>query len=189
MKIKIQSEFIKKAINAVQSICQKKTISEITQNILLETEQNSLTIKSTDLEIYVEINGIIEEIIKNSGNTKILINGKIIHDIIKEIEEPFVTMEFSDQSCIITNEKSQIELNTITLEQFPQNDIKIENVLTIEDTSIIESIAYCVPLSTTSINKNAISTILFEFERENFKATSTDGHCLCHIEIKKIFLC
>ncbi len=185
MKIKIQSEFIKKAINAVQSICQKKTISEITQNILLETEQNSLTIKSTDLEIYVEINGIIEEIIKKSGNTKILINGKIIHDIIKEIEEPFVTMEFSDQSCIITNEKSQIELNTITLEQFPQNDIKIENVLTIEDTSIIESIAYCVPLSTTSINKNAISTILFEFERENFKATSTDGHCLCHIEIKK----
>lgn len=185
MKIKINTEYIKKVMNAIQSICQKKTISETTQNIFLEIDQNTLIIKATDLEIYVEINSTIKEILQESDNIKILINGKIIHDIIKEIEDSWITIEFTEQKCIIISDKSQIELNTITLEQFPQNDIKIQNLLKIEEESIIDCISYCAPLSTASINKNAISTILFEFDQNTFKSTATDGHCLSHIEIKK----
>lgn len=185
MKIKIQIDKIKKPICAIQSICQKKTISNLTQNTLLEIDNLNLVIKATDLEIFIEINAEIKEIITKSPNNKILINARILYDIIKEIEDPEIEIIFSENSCQIVSKKSQIELNTLEINNFPENLIRIENILHINNKYIIDCISYCVPLSTSNIQKKSTATILFEIERESFKVTSTDGHCLCHISIKK----
>jgi DNA polymerase-3 subunit beta len=185
MKIKIQIDKIKKSINAIQSICQKKTISDLTQNTLLEIDNLTLTIKATDLEIFIEINVDIEEIITKSTNNKILINARILYDIIKEIEDPEIEIIFNSNSCQIVTKKSQIELNTLEINNFPENQLRIENILHINNKYIIDCISYCVPLSTSNVQKKSTATILFEIEKESFKVTSTDGHCLSHISIKK----
>jgi DNA polymerase-3 subunit beta len=185
MIIKIKIEKIKKPIHAIQNICQKKTISELTQNILLEIENKTLILKATDLEIFVEINIDIEQIIKESEQKKILINARILYDIIKEVEDEEIEIHFNTNNCNIKSKQSQIELNTIDINNFPQNELRIENILHITNKNIIECIAYCSPLSTIPFQKNTTATILFEIERNSFKATSTDGHCLSHIQINK----
>jgi DNA polymerase-3 subunit beta len=185
MKIKIQIDKIKKSINAIQSICQKKTISDLTQNTLLEIDNLTLIIKATDLEIFIEINVDIEEIITQSSNKKILINARILYDIIKEIEDSEIEVLFTANTCQILSKKSQIELNTLEINNFPENELRIENILHINNKYIIDCISYCAPLSTSNIQKNSTATILFEIEKESFKVTSTDGHCLSHISIKK----
>ena len=133
MKIKIQIEKIKKSINAIQTICQKKTISDITQNALIEIENLNLTIKATDLEIFIEINIDIEEIISKSHNTKILINARIFYDVIKEIEDKEIEIIFNENNCHIITKQSQIELNTSDIKNFPENELKIENILHIKN--------------------------------------------------------
>lgn len=185
MKIKVQIEKIRKSINAIQTICQKKTISDITQNTLIEIENLNLTIKATDLEIFIEINIDIEEIINKSNNTKILINARILYDVIKEIEDKEIEIIFHDNNCHIITKNAQIELNTSDIKNFPENELKIENILHIKNKYILDCISYCAPLSASTIQKNSIATILFEIEPNAFKSTSTDGHCLSHISINK----
>lgn len=186
MKIKIKIDKIKKSINAIQAVCQKKTISDLTQNTLLEIDNSTLIIKATDLEIFIEINVEIEEIIKKNNNNKILINARIFYDIIKEIEDNEIEIIFNQNNCQIISKKSQIELNTLEIKSFPENELRIENILHINNQCIIDCISYCAPLSSTAnIQKNSTATILFEIEKETFKVTSTDGHCLSHIAIKK----
>lgn len=185
MKIKVLIDKIKKSINAIQTICQKKTISDLTQNALLEIDNLTLIIKATDLEIFIEINVEIEEIINKTTNTKILINARIFYDIIKEIEDNYIEIIFNENNCNIISKKSQIELNTLEINNFPENDLRIENILHIKNKYIIDCISYCAPLSTSNIQKNSTASILFEIEPEAFKTTSTDGHCLSHISIKK----
>jgi DNA polymerase-3 subunit beta len=185
MEILLKTDSIKKTISAIQSICQKKTISEITQNFEIEIAKKNIYIKATDLEIYVEINIAIEDIIKQSNNTKAIINAKIFFDVIKDIEEPLITLQILSNKCIITSTHSSIELNIFSEEQFPHNELKIENILNINNKHIITSIQYCGQIAQSNIEKNATPTILFEFTNTEFKTTSTDGHCLSHIQIKK----
>jgi DNA polymerase-3 subunit beta len=185
MKIIVKIEKIKKSISAIQNVCQKKTISELTQNTLLEIENKNLIMKATDLEIFVEINIEIKKIIEESGNKKILINARILYDIIKEIEDDEVEIIFNQNNCNILSKKSQIELNTFDIINFPENELRIENLLHLTNKNIIECISYCAPSANTPFQKNTTATILFEVEKNAFKVTATDGHCLSHIKIKK----
>ncbi len=185
MKVKIQIDKIKKSINSIQTICQKKTISEFTQNALLEIDGLNLIIKATDLELFIEINVEIEEMIEKSINNKILINARILYDIIKEIDDSEILITFNHNNCNIISKNSQIELNTLEISNFPENELRIENILHINNQCIIECISYCVPLSTSNLQKNSIASILFEITNDAFKVTSTDGHCLSHISIHK----
>jgi DNA polymerase-3 subunit beta len=185
MTITITTEKIKKALAAVQSICQKKTISDFTQNILIETEKNELIIKANDLEsnieIYVEIN---EKDNKQEELVKSFCNGKFIYDIVKEIEEETVTLSFLEEKVVIKSKNSIVEIKTINPENFKENDQLVENILEIKKNKLVNVISFSSPLSVNSIQRNTTASILLEIEKNTIKGTATDGHCLSHIEIK-----
>lgn len=185
MEILIKTDQLKKAIFSIQSICQKKTISEITQNIELEIEKKNINIKSTDLEIYVEVNIEIEEILQITNNSKTIINGKFFFDIIKDIEDQYIKIQINNNNCFIKSKHSNIRINILNTESFPINELKIENILKINNKHIVKSIHYCGQISQTNIEKTTTPTILFQFTNTEFKATATDGHCLSHIKINK----
>lgn len=184
MEIIIQTEILKKTINAIQSICQKKTISDITQNFEIEFERKNAYIKATDLEVYVELNIEVEEIIQTTENKKAIINSKLFYEIIKDIDEQYITIILNNKNCIIKSLHSNIELNIISDEEFPRDKIQVENILKINNKNIISSINYCNQISQSNIEKTTHSNILFQFTNTEFKATATDGHCLAHIRIE-----
>lgn len=184
MEVVIQTEILKKTINAIQSICQKKTIADITQNFEIEFTKKNAYIKATDLEVYVELNIDIEEIIKSSENKKAIINSKLFYEIIKDIDEQTIKIIITDSVCTIKSLHSNIELNIISDEEFPQEKIQIENILKIHNKNIISSINYCNQIGQSNLEKTTHANILFQFTNTQFKATATDGHCLAHIKIE-----
>lgn len=184
MEIILNTEKIKKALSATQSVCSKRTILDITQNVLFEIENNWLLVKATDTEVYLEILIETKNIKKTSLHKRILINAKLAYEIIKDINNEEVTFIFSEKNCKIKTNFTKAEINTYEQSTFPEIQLKTENILKIKNKNIVESIEYCAHLSVSTLQKTGLGVILFEIEQEKFKATATDGHCLANIVFK-----
>ena len=184
MEIILNTEKIKKALSATQSVCSKKTILDITQNVLFEIENNWLLLKATDTEIYLEISIETNNIKKTSSYKRILINSKLAYEIIKDINEEELTFIFSEKNCKIKTNYTKVEIHAYEQSTFPEIQLKTENILKIKNKNIVEAIEYCAHLSISNLQKAGLGVILFEIEEEKFKATATDGHCLANIVFK-----
>ncbi len=184
MEIILNTEKIKKALSATQSVCSKKTILDITQNVLFEIENNWLLVKATDNEIYLEISIETNNIKKTSSYKRILINSKLAYEIIKDINEEELTFIFSEKNCKIKTNYTKVEILAYEQSTFPEIQLKTENILKIKNKNIVEAIEYCAHLSISTLQKAGLGVILFEIEEEKFKATATDGHCLANIVFK-----
>ena len=184
MEIILNTEKIKKALSATQSVCSKKTILDITQNVLFEIENNWLLVKATDTEIYLEISIETNNIKKTSSYKRILINSKLAYEIIKDINEEELTFIFSEKNCKIKTNYTKVEIHAYEQSTFPEIQLKTENILKIKNKNIVEAIEYCAHLSISTLQKAGLGVILFEIEEEKFKATATDGHCLANIVFK-----
>jgi DNA polymerase III beta subunit len=184
MEIILNTEKIKKALSASQSVCSKKTISDITQNILFELENNWLLVKATDTEVFSEISIETNEIKKNSNIKRVIINARIIYEIIKDIQEEELTLSFTEKKCKIKTKYTNADINLYEEKTFPEIQLKTENILKIKNKKIIDSIDYCSHLSSSTMQKTGIGVILFEIEQRKLITTATDGHCLGNIVFK-----
>ena len=104
MKFIVSKNIIYKTLSHLQSIVNKKNTLPILSNILIEAEQNSLTLSSTDMDISIKetINCNIIE----SGSTTL--NAQIMFDIIKKLPVisgvAFVKKSYFDTGLIVAHE-------------------------------------------------------------------------------------
>ncbi len=105
MKINIEKEKLKKALDKCQGLTNQKTSIIITKNILLKTEQdNKISISATDLtaEYYCEIEALVEK------EGIICINAKKFFDIVRNYPENIIKIEEKDSQWIEIGEKEII---------------------------------------------------------------------------------
>ena len=127
MKFIVTKPIIYKTLSHLQSIVNKKNTLPILSNILIEANQNSLNLSSTDMDISIRetINcNIIEE-----GSTTL--NAQIMFDIIKKLPEKSEVEFISKDSKILTirTNVSKFSLSCLPKDEFPiikQNHLGVE---------------------------------------------------------------
>jgi len=117
MKFIVTKPIIYKTLSHLQSIVNKKNTLPILSNILIEANQNSLTLSSTDMDISIRetINcNVIEE-----GSTTL--NAQIMFDIIKKLPETSEVEFISNDSKILTirTNVSKFSLSCLPKDEFP----------------------------------------------------------------------
>jgi DNA polymerase III beta subunit len=188
MKFIINTEKIKSIFSSIQSVCQKRTISEITQCVFLSADFNHLFIKATDLELYIDMQVQLESFSDlNSSNSSCIVNARRLYEIIKDIDDELLKLEIKDDSLNILTSFSEFTLTTYSNEPFPLKDSSVENIFSINTLNFHDLLNYCIPLTSTSLYQQGINSILFEVNENSFKVTSTDGHCLAHIILNSTF--
>ena len=178
----LKTSELKDILNSIQSICQKKTIIEDTQNCILLFSENETLIKATDGETSVEI--YLNSYSKSTFNEKIEIsvNAKRFFDLIKDLLDEEIKLKIFNESLLISTNSSKINLSLSANKPLQEPFSSTENLFSIQKEKFLNMISFCMPLATTTastINSNNI--IFFEVDSENFSATSTDGHSLAHI--------
>ena len=81
----IDQKSLLSVLTSMQPICSKRTTLDTTSSILFHADHKELVIKSTDLEISLQVSNQLE----NSSFTEsksFLVSGKKIFDLIKELE-------------------------------------------------------------------------------------------------------
>ena len=182
----IKQKTINNMLSFMQPICSKRTPLESTTGIMFQVGLKELILKSTDLEISLQCSAIINDSTA-SENVSVLVPGKRIFDLVKELEDDlFFTIKAKD--IIIQAGAAKVQLNIKDIEMFPEFPEKIENLLHLEASflkNILDKINFIIPQSNPN---GSLNGLYLEIDPEFITATATDGHCLAQIKSSKYTL-
>ena len=182
MKFIIPKPVIYKTLSHLQSIVNKKNTLPILSNILIEAEENSLILSSTDMDISIKetINcNVIEQ-----GSTTL--NAQIMFDIIKKLPETSEVEFISNDGKILTirSNVSKFSLSCLPKDEFPIIDTNSSNAkrLTVESETLFNLInrtKFAISNEETRYFLNGLYFNLFTKD-DNCSLTlvGTDGHRL-----------
>jgi DNA polymerase-3 subunit beta len=181
MRIKIQVNEFKEALNKVLSVVDKKNTRLILNFIQIQALDNKIEITATDLEVSAKIT--LPCIVENTGT--ICVNAKNIFDIIKELPDKVVLLDsdLSSNNLKIVCDNINFTLLIYTNEEFPQlqfksaaNEFKLNSNQIIE---IINKTSHAISNDETRIFLNGI--FLQEVEGK-LRSVATDGYRLALVE-------
>ena len=117
MKFSLNRELLLKPLLLVSGAVERKSTLPILGNILLDVNEQSLTLTATDLELEMVAYAQIE----NEGvSGKLTIPARKLLDICKSLpENAMITFEASDNTVIVRSGRSRYSLSTLPATDFP----------------------------------------------------------------------
>ncbi len=166
-------------LSSMQPICTKRTTMDSTASILFHVGFKELVLKSTDLEVSLQSNC---SLVKNTGTHEFdfLVSGKRIFDLVKELEGDITCTMSSTQLHLSANDV-QVSLNLRDAQDFPAFPERIENIMQLDASLLIEMInkvAFVIPQNHANA---ALNGLYWELSSTALTMTATDGHCLAQV--------
>lgn len=167
---------------AIQPICTKRTTLDTTSSILFEVGHKELILKSTDLEISLQSNCLLDEsdLLEEQS---FLVSGKRIFDLVKELDDE-IRFTFADNQLSLESSSVKLALHVKDAEGFPPFPERIENLMQFNAEhllAMLNKVAFIIPQNNANQSLNGL---LLEVDSDGLKMTSTDGHCLAQVYTK-----
>ncbi|MFA5063047.1 MAG: DNA polymerase III subunit beta [Candidatus Omnitrophota bacterium] len=182
MKFKVAKDVLLSGIQTVQNVITTKATLPILSNILIETQQGSLRLTATDLDIGISC--VIPVDIQEQG--AITIPAKRFSDIIKElpIDGVSVTTKKNNQVNIET-ELCQFKIMGLAREEFPKlPEFKDKEVIKLEQALLKQMLSLTSFAVSIDESRYILNGILFKINKNNLTLVATDGKRLAIIEKK-----
>ncbi len=182
MKFTVEKNMFDNVITSMQPFLEKKDASNITSHILLEVINNTLIIKSTDLEMGLKV--IIKDI-SNYIDGKATINGSNLLGILKRLKNDNLDIEVIDNNLVIKQNRSKFKLPMYNANEYPVfPEQTINNQLNINSIHLIESIKKITPAIDNNNPKFELNGALIDIKNSkiNFVSTDTRRLAVSHLE-------
>tara|TARA_A100001011_G_scaffold399703_1_gene509689 strand:- start:3717 stop:4841 length:1125 start_codon:yes stop_codon:yes gene_type:complete len=182
MNFNLKTSSLSKALYVAKKVVPFRSTLPILDCVLLEMHNNTLSLKATDLEQFVEIN--IHAEFNGSLETALPFNK--LFDIITAIKEETINLNVKESGGLeISTQNGKYTLMGQNPENFPQAP-SIEETrkldISLEDfEGITKNASFAVSRDEL---KPALSGILFSFYNKEFICVATDGHKLVKIKNK-----
>src|SRR5579872_1444781 len=164
---------------AMQPICTKRTTLDATTYILVQVGHKELVLKSTDLEISLQSSYLLTATDLDEPRS-FLVSGRRIFDLVKELEGE-IRCSLSGNQLALQAGEVNVALNIKDAQDFPPFPERIENLMHIDSTfllDMLDKVAFLIPQN----NSNpALNGLYLEISPEQMTMTTTDGHCLAQV--------
>ncbi len=179
MKFKVKKENLASALEKVSGIIGSRSTLPILSNVLLEAQENKLTLITTDLEI--RITTIIDAEIINQGKTTIA--AKRFLTLVKDIRDSDLEIEVSDNKMFIRYKNGKMMLYTLNPEDFPPPP-QISPTLTfaLQQADLARMIRLIEYSASRDDSRKVLNGIFFSMKESIFTAVATDGKRLALAE-------
>ena len=182
MKFIVTKSEIFKTLSHLQSIVSKKNTLPILSNILIEAENNTLTLSSTDMDI--SIKETINCNVVDQGSTTL--NAQIMFDIIKKLPDTSEIEFISNDGKLLTirSNVSKFSLSCLPRDEFPIIETKANNSkkIIVKSQTILDLInktKFAISNEETRYFLNGLYfNIITEDDKSNLTFVGTDGHRL-----------
>jgi DNA polymerase-3 subunit beta len=187
MKILCTKSNLLQGVNVALKAVSSKTTLPILECILLEANNNTITLTANDMELGIEttINGNVQE------PGKIALNAKLFSEIIRKLPDNDVKITTnSNHQAIITCEKSKFTISGQSGIDFPSlPEIERLQSITISQFMLKEIIRQTIFSISDNENTKLMTGELFEINNNNLKVVSLDGHRISirNIELKDCY--
>ena len=173
MKVFIEREILISAINTVSKAVMAKSPNPIFEGILVEAEGDKLIFTGNDREIAIEYS-ISTKILENGS---LIVNAKMIGDIVRKLPNAPIYIETDDKGILIIR-CQEIEYNILTLknEGFPKIDkFSSETSISLSEKKLKQIIKQTIFCTSTNESRPVLTGILFKLSKGMMTVTAVDG--------------
>lgn len=170
-------------LTIVSGIVERKHTLPILANVLLQKNNHSIDITTTDIEIQIKTSINIESSGENQQTT---VNAKKILDILKALpDDKDVKLDLNEQKLQVSSGKSKFNLQTLPAADFPEIKVTGEFVKSITLTQktfkeLLNKAYYSMAVQDIRYYLNGILIIS---ENNQLSVVATDGHRLAYSSI------
>jgi DNA polymerase III subunit beta len=172
MKVEILKDNFKNGLNVIERIVGKNLSLPILDNVLINTEDNFLSLSSTDLETAIKL-WILTKIVKKG---KAVVPAKFLSSFISLLPNDKITLEEKNQKLFIECKSFKNQIQGFNPEEFPLipefSDLEF---LEADNKKICQGLAQIVDVASPSQSRPEISGIYFIFQKNIIKIVATDS--------------
>ncbi|MDO8486111.1 MAG: DNA polymerase III subunit beta [Candidatus Staskawiczbacteria bacterium] len=181
MKIEILKENLKNGLSIVEKIVGKNLSLPVLDNVLIDTEDNFLSLSSTDLETSIKM-WILTKIIKK-GN--VIIPVKLLSSFISSLPDEKIIIESKNQNIEIECKNFKTQIQGHNPEEFPIiPEFKNSEFLEVDNEKFCQGLSQIIDISSPSQTRPEISGIYFNFSKTSIKIVATDSFRLAEKSIQ-----
>jgi DNA polymerase-3 subunit beta len=175
MKIRVLTSNLQKKLTFANHAISSKNQLPILLNFLLEAADNTLKIRSTDLEIGIEVELPAE--IEEAGG--IAVPAKTFIELISSLPEDTITLQSSDGMLEVRSKKTKSIFQTMNKQEFPElYEEKGELVTTLTQETLKQGFASVIFAASSDAARPALTGVLLKPEEGGFLLVATDGYRL-----------
>lgn len=175
MKVTLLAENLKTQLSFVNHAISSRSDLPILLHILLEAKEGTLTLKSTDLEIGIQV--ILPAEVEEEGGATV--PAKTFTELISSLAQEKVTLETKNGSLEVKTKKTKSTFQTISQDDFPKLfEEKGEKIATMNSNDLKKDSSMVVFSASTDTTRPALSGILMKKEKDGFLFVATDGYRL-----------
>ena len=183
MKFTVSKENFFNVLQKVSNVTPVRSTLPILSCILFTVKDNTLKMRSTDLEITMAASCDVQ--MEEEG--AIAIPSKIIKEITSELPNTLLNFHIEDEQVIITTESGgEYKIMGHPAMEFPTepivDDSKIITLQAEKFKRIVEKTGFAVSRDEMKV---ALNGVLFQFSENELRAVSTDGHRLVKYTLKE----
>jgi DNA polymerase-3 subunit beta len=180
----ISKSVLLKELNLIQGVVERKNTIPVLSNLLIESVENTLIIKGTDLD--VSITTRCEAEVKKAG--AVCIQAKKLFEIVRSLPEAEIDFKSNEQDQVfITCERSKFKMVGLGKDVFPIVNQFDGPFVSLPAALLSTFIARTVFAITNEESRYALNGAKFELSTEGVRMVATDGHRLSFIEKKDKF--
>ena len=172
MKIEVLKENFKNGLSIVEKIVGKNLSLPILDNVLIDTEDNFLSLSSTDLETAIKL-WILTRIVKKG---KAVVPVKLLSSFISSLPDEKISIEAKGQNIEVECKNFKTQIQGYNPEEFPIiPEFKDLEFLEVDNRKFCQALSQIVDISSPSQTRPEISGIYFLFSKNLIKIVATDS--------------
>lgn len=175
MKIRVLTSNLQKKLSFANHAISSKSQLPILLNFLLETTPTTLRIKTTDLEIGIEIELPAE--VDEEGS--IAVPAKTFMELISSLPEDTITLHATNGMLEVISKRTKSMFQTMSKDEFPKlYEEKGEKITVLSEDALKKGFSSVIFAASTDATRPALTGVLVEQEEQGFLLVATDGYRL-----------
>ena len=180
MKVEILKENLKNGLCIIEKIVGKNLSLPILDNVLISTEDNFLSLSSTDLETAIKL-WILTKIVKKG---KVVVPAKFLSSFVSLLPNEKITLEERKQGLYVECKSFKNQIQGFNPEEFPLiPEFKDLECIEIDNRKFCQGLSQIVDIASPSQSRPEISGIYFIFSKNIIKIVATDSFRLAEKNI------
>jgi len=175
MKVTLLTQNLQQKLSFLNRAISTKNQLPILLNILIETQEDSIKLSSTDLEIGIEVRCPAK--IEEEGKTTV--PARLFTELITSLTDDSLSMQMLENKLEVATKKTKSVFQTVASDEFPKlYEVKGEKLAELFGKDIKREFSSVIFSASQDTTRPALSGVLVRKEAQGFLLVATDGYRL-----------
>ncbi len=181
MKVTITRDNFQKGLSAVAATIPTRTTLPVLSNILVETVEDGLRVRGTDLDISVSVQTPAD--VERQG--AITVPAKKVADIARELPDAPVLLESEGGRAVLACGKSRFRLNTLPSEEYPSfPEVPFQQGWRLRSGELQRLSAHTSFAVSSEETRPVLNGVLWQLRGDEMRMVATNGHRLAKMGVE-----